>query len=108
MADEQWSPDDIETLRSGLRAALPARVRMALDGYERFTGDEPPADAKGFAAWHAAAKAALAHVELLLKLVRWAEGRAEAADPAETGIDRLLAQARAALTEFDDDPQEDE
>jgi hypothetical protein len=101
-------PDDIERLRLSMRAALPARIRAALDGYERFTADEPPADAKGFATWHAAAKAALAHVEVLVKLARWSEGRPEAIDPAETGIENLLAQARSALNDFaEDDPEED-
>ncbi|MEW5726636.1 MAG: hypothetical protein AB1918_02310 [Pseudomonadota bacterium] len=100
-------PEDLETLRRRLQAALPARIQAALDGYDRFAADEPPADAKGFAAWHSAAKAALAHVEVLVKLARWAEGKAEEPDSgAGTGLDRLLAEARAALDGLDDDEEE--
>ncbi len=93
---------DINGLRNLLQDALPERVSAALAGYERFTADEPPADAKGFAAWHAAAKAALAHVEVLVKLMRWAEGGGEAErDPAD-GLDRLINQARDALDQLDE------
>lgn len=93
---------DAAGLRHLVQNALPECVKSALAGYERFTADEPPADAKGFAAWHAAAKAALVHVEVLLKLLRWAEGSAEAGDPAEDGLDRLLAQARTAIDQLED------
>lgn len=92
----------VETLRETVRDALPARIRAALAGYQRFTAEEPPADAKGFAAWHAAAKAALAHVEVLVKLVRWAEGDTPPAAAEDTGLDTLLSQARQALDQLDD------
>lgn len=97
-------PEDIDSLRRTLQASLPARIQAALDGYGRFTAEEPPADAKGFAAWHAAAKAALAHVELLVKLARWAEGKAEAAE-GDTSLDTMLAEARAALAQLDDEDE---
>lgn len=98
--------EDVETLRRLVQSALPQRMRVALAGYERFTAGEPPDDAKGFAAWHAAAKAALAHVEVLVKLMRWAEGGAEADDPVDDGLGRLLAQARDALDQLDDGDDE--
>jgi hypothetical protein len=93
--------EDCEGLRLVLQASLPERVRAALAGYERFTADEPPADAKGFAAWHAAAKAALAHVEVLVKLLRWADG-GPAAEAADDGVHRLLAEARVALDQLEE------
>jgi hypothetical protein len=99
--------DDLADLRLRLAGILPGRVIAALAGYEDFTGTEPPADSKGFAAWHAAAKAALAHVELLVKLARWAEGPAEAADDGNS-VERLLCQARAALDALDEDGSEEE
>jgi hypothetical protein len=95
--------DNSEDLRRQLAQDLPRRVRTALAGYERFTADEPPADSKGFAAWHAAAKAALAHVEALVKLVRWAE--CGAADP-EDGLGRLLAEARQAIDQLEEDSED--
>lgn len=99
-------PEATDTLRHLVQGALPERMRAALAGYERFTAEEPPADAKGFAAWHAAAKAALAHVEVLVKLLRWAEGRSEVEADASDGLDRLLSQARDALDQLEDGDDE--
>ncbi|MBI2235781.1 MAG: hypothetical protein HYU60_02290 [Magnetospirillum sp.] len=95
--------EDLEHLRQTLKGRLPARIRAAVEGYEAFAGAEAPADAKGFAAWHAACKAALAHVDLLVKLARWAEGGGEAEAVPGDGLDRLLAEARAALDAIDTD-----
>ncbi|HLO77117.1 MAG TPA: hypothetical protein VK196_11745 [Magnetospirillum sp.] len=95
----QPAADDLRRLVHG---ALPERIRFALAAYQRFTADEPPSDAKGFAAWHAAAKAALAHMEVLVKLLRWAEGGSEADAEPEDGLDRLLRQARTALDQLDE------
>lgn len=95
--------EDLSGLRARLSTTLPDHVAAALAGYEDFTAASPPADSKGFAAWHAAAKAALAHVDLLIKLARWAEGSAEADD----GMDRLLAGARAALEALDESDEEE-
>ncbi|MCR6633146.1 MAG: tail fiber protein [Magnetospirillum sp.] len=95
--------EDMETLRRLVQGALPERMRAALAGYERFTAEEPPADAKGFAGWHAAARAALAHVEVLVKLMRWAEGGAGADPETDDGLHRLLAEARHALGQLDEE-----
>jgi hypothetical protein len=95
--------EDLGTIRAACRADLPSRIRAALDDYLRFVADDPPADAKGFAAWQAAAKAALSHIEVLVKLARWAETGIEAADDDASGLDRLLAQARDALDGLDGD-----
>jgi hypothetical protein len=99
--------EDLEDLRLSLKVRLPARIHAAVEGYEAFAGAEAPADAKGFAAWHAACKAALAHVDLLIKLARWAEGGGETEAAPGDGLDRLLAEARAALDAIDSD-EEDE
>lgn len=93
-------PGEIDAVRREALAALPAAMRAALEHYHRFTADPPPEDAKGFAAWQGAAKAALAHVEGVAKLLRWAEGQGDAVDG---GIDHLLAEARAALGRLPDD-----
>lgn len=99
--------EDMEAMRGFVRAVLPDRVVTALAGYERFTAEDPPGDSKGFAAWHGAAKAALAHVEALVKLVRWAEGKDEGASGGDDGLERLLAEARAALGHLDEDEGEE-
>ncbi len=96
---------DLDLLRQTLAGSLPGHIQAAVAGYEDFTSGPPPGDAKGFAAWHAAAKAALAHVDLLVKLARWAAGGADTSE--DDGVDGLLRQARAALDGLDeeeDDP----
>lgn len=98
--------EDFEAMRGFVRAVLPDRVVTALAGYERFTAEDPPGDSKGFAAWHGAAKAALAHVEALVKLVRWAEGK-DAAPGGEDSLGQLLAEAREALGHLDEDEGEE-
>ncbi|SDG43300.1 hypothetical protein [Roseospirillum parvum] len=102
------APPDAESLRAELAALLPPRLGDAARAYDRFVGAaslELEADAKAFAAHHAACKAALAHIEVLIKLIRWAEApaagpEASGAEPgAELGDDlgRLIAEARAHL-----------
>jgi hypothetical protein len=100
--------EDLAALKARLADRLPDHAAAALAGYEDFTAAPPPTDSKGFAAWHAAAKAALAHMDLLVKLARWADGTAETGDG--DGMDRLLAGARAALDALDDpdDPDGEE
>lgn len=87
---------DIEAVRSRLRQELPDRIASAAASYDGFAAETAPSDAKGFAAHHAACRAALAHMDLLVRLTRWAAG-SEAADDDEP--DALLAEARAALDE---------
>jgi hypothetical protein len=99
--------EDLAAMRRQLAAYLPGCIAAAMSGYESFAQTPPPDDAKGFAGWHAAAKAALAHVDQLVKLARWAEGAA-AGESAEDGIAGLLSRARAALAGLDEDEDEDE
>ena len=94
--------DELENLRRRLERDLPASIHAALTAYARFTADEPPADAKGFAAWHAAAKAALGHVDASVKLLRWAGGEAETAALPDDGLVALLSQARDAIEQLEE------
>ncbi len=94
----------LETMKQALAATLPQRLAAVMEGYDRFTAQPPPEDAKGFAAHHAAAKAALAHLDLLVKLVRWCSGEAK----PEDGTAALLAQARQALCDETDNDDEEE
>jgi hypothetical protein len=96
-----------EDLRTALAARLPGRIRDLLADYEAFStaaavsgaeGDgEKALDAKGYAAHHAACKAALQHTDMLIKLLRWAEGgEPEAPAAGPDPVDRLLARARTS------------
>ncbi len=99
---------DLEAVRDRLSSLLPPLLENAAASYQAFAGLDPPEDVKGFTAHHAACKAALAHLDLLAKLARWAEGTAEAAPPAEPdSAARLLAEAQAALAEHAD-PEDDD
>lgn len=95
--------EDFAGLRRQLAQTLPDRIAAAVGGYESFVASAPPDDTKGFAAWHAAAKAALAHVDSLVKLARWAEGASATTDGDADGLDGLLARARAALAGLEDE-----
>ncbi|MEO5373164.1 MAG: hypothetical protein H7840_02665 [Alphaproteobacteria bacterium] len=97
---------DLDALRRQLKGSLPKRIGKAVDSYDGFSTAPPPDDAKGFAAHHAACRAALAHVEMLVKLSRWAEGKEEATSPEGEGedIDRLIAEARSAIRDMADAP----
>ncbi|MDP7142127.1 MAG: hypothetical protein QF692_02505 [Alphaproteobacteria bacterium] len=52
---------------------LPDAISRALTSYYRFSRQDAPAEAKEFSAHHSACKVAIAHIELLIKLARWAE-----------------------------------
>jgi hypothetical protein len=80
------------TPRHAVAGALPTALGRALDNYETFAAAEPPGDAKEFTAFQSGCKAALAHVEALLKLVDQVTPPRE---DAETAAD--LAGERAVL-----------
>lgn len=96
---------DLDAMRNKLKTSLAKRITQAVASYDGFVTAQPPDDAKGFAAHHAACRAALTHVESLVKLARWAEGR-EAPASAEgesEDIDRLIAEARSAIEDMADE-----
>jgi len=56
---------------------LPGAIQTALDSYQFFSGDQAKSQeetsAKQFKEHHDACKVAIAHIELLIKLARWAD-----------------------------------
>jgi hypothetical protein len=94
--------DGLEELRSDLLRNLPGLLNRAIGTYGRFAGEIPPEDSKGFVAYQAGCRAALAHIHLLVKLAHWARATTEgelAIGECEH-LDRLVREAEAAL-EFD-------
>lgn len=85
-----------------LARQLPALIDTAVESYRRFALAEPPGDAKGYAAQQTACKAALAHLDLLLRLARALLPKSAAAERAPD-LESLIAEARAAAG-LDDDP----
>jgi len=71
-----------------------AEVTADYLGFLRASRTNEPEDAKAFAARHAAAKAALAHIEQILKL---ASGSEEEAAERLTDAEALLTQARQQM-----------
>jgi len=82
-----------EKTRVKIAKYLPDAIECALVSYRQFYDQSTFENAKDFAAHHAACKAAIAHVELLLKLARWAEIEGGDGDP----LAELLADAEAEL-----------
>lgn len=95
----------LESVRQEFARTLPNYIHDAVTSYEGFLDSPLPEDAKGFAAYHSACKAALTHVEVLAKLVRWCENTDEDVStevrPEGDEIADLLAGARAALQELE-------
>ena len=82
-----------------LRRSLPKWLRRFIDSYDRFTDGEPPEDAKDFSAHHTAGKAALAHLEQLIRLARDLGPPQQTPSAPRPGMDDPVAQARAALAD---------
>ncbi len=85
--------------RMQIAAFLPAAIEKGLESYHRFSARAAPDDAKEFAAHHNACKVAIAHVELLLKLARWAD--IDESEPADD-LTRMLTQAEEEVRRYHD------
>lgn len=59
--------------REHIAVFLPKALSKALSSYHEFMEQDIPEDAKGFSAYHGAAKVAIAHVELLMKMAKWTD-----------------------------------
>jgi hypothetical protein len=107
VADIPATEDEIiEALRRDLLANLPRLLAKAIRGYERFTVDIPPGDAKAFVAYQAGCRAALTHIHLLVKLAHWASPRGDDEAPTvdDEQLDRMVREAETALR---NDPLDD-
>lgn len=60
--------------REQIAAFLPEALRVALNSYQKFSNAGPEKDDKAsFKDHHVSCKAAIAHIELLIKLANWAD-----------------------------------
>lgn len=96
----------VNDLRRDLRHGLPALLRRAIDTYRRFSAGPAPEDTKSFVAYQAGCRAAILHIQLLLKLAACAESEGAApqvgAAEADAELETLIETAKAALEEHDD------
>jgi pyrroloquinoline quinone (PQQ) biosynthesis protein C len=97
----------VKALRALISAQLEAAATRVIESYRTFMNDEPEAgDARAFAAHHAACKAALAHLDLLMRLARLVGVEPEAVEASEEEA-RLIAEAREALAGEEDSDDDD-
>lgn len=87
--------------RAALNRALPSAIRLALKNYRNMASAKATEDAKAFQQQQVACKAALQHIEALLKLAGLAEPATTAvpSDALETAS--LLARAEAAVEAYE-------
>ena len=101
--ESQKTNDPISALQTRLLGELPDDIAMARDAYHRLAGEAAGImDAKEFSAHQAACKAALGHLESLIKLLRWAcEGAGEVEQDANrseaSSVEELISEARRSL-----------
>ncbi len=65
-------PNKEDDMREHIAQALPLALLAAMESYQFFLEQEVSNEAKEFKAHHDAGKAAIAHIELLIKLASWA------------------------------------
>lgn len=103
------SPPTLEAVKEDLSARVPGLIDAAMAAYEGLAAGAPPTDPKDAIQHHGACKAALAHLDLLAKLARWAEGAERSRDPPDTeeeDTESLLRRARAALADNEDETED--
>lgn len=101
-----------EETKRQIAGFLPRAIAGALSSYHSFMcGHDVPDDAKGFSAHHSACKVAIAHIELLIKLARWADlpdpDKLDADEAAR--LENMMRDAEAELARYHAGaPEEDE
>jgi len=96
------SKSNPENLRQELASRLPDMLTTAIESYERITLPPVDADAKSYAALHGAAKAALSHIESLLKLAKWASLEDCSKDEHDNSLAHLIDAAKTAMANKSD------
>ena len=101
---EPEKTDPVATLRDELLRDLPGDIKRVRNAYRRAAQQAALLrDAKDFIAHQTACKAGLGHLEILIKLLRWASGddrRAEngkVSTGEDVDVEKLIKEARAAL-----------
>tara|TARA_R110000796_G_scaffold156351_2_gene272961 strand:- start:136057 stop:136392 length:336 start_codon:yes stop_codon:yes gene_type:complete len=105
---EPEKTDPMATLRDELLRDLPGDIKRVRNAYRRAAQQAALLrEAKDFTAHQTACKAGLGHLEILIKLLRWASDGDKGADSrtekstAQMGedvdVEKLIKEARAAL-----------
>lgn len=83
-----------------LKRALPGAIRRAVRNYRGVAFADPPEDAKELQQHQAACKAALQHIEMLMKLAASVDAVAGPTGGADTDTASVVARAEAAVDAY--------
>lgn len=83
-------------MRVKIAQSLPEAFDAAIQSYQSFFAQDHSESAKSFSAHHSACKAAIAHLQLLIKLADWVEE--EAPDNELENLREIRAKAEAELS----------
>jgi hypothetical protein len=86
-----------EHTRRQIAEFLPDAIARTLKSYRGFSEQKPAEEARDFYAHHNACKVAISHIELLIKLARWADLPDEGAEDHNQQI--ILAEMMASAEE---------
>lgn len=86
----------LDASRAAIARLVPDAMDRAVASYRRFVGVDIPLDAREFKEHHTAGRTALAHLEALLRLARWAARAGDAQDGSED-FETMLEKAGAAV-----------
>ena len=87
----------IEEMHVKLTDVLPEAITRAVNSYHKFSSQDIIHDIKNFTAHHAACKAALLHVEYLIKLTQWLVKQDPHKVDINNNLSQLVQQARLKL-----------
>ena len=91
--------DGLEDYRFYLIEQLPLLLFKATNEYKGFAAAQKSDDVKSFAAYQAACRAALTHLQLLIKIAAWAQPNMgkEILIDEDNELDQLIFDARTAV-----------
>jgi hypothetical protein len=91
--------DKLEDYRLRLLNQLPLLLLNATNEYKDFAAGQTPDDVKSFATHQAACRAALSHLQLLIKIAAWAQTNMgkEISIDEDNELDQLIFDARTAV-----------
>ncbi len=93
-----------EQTRSEIINFLPDLIARALTSYSQYAERPVDIESKEFSEYHKSCKVAIAHIELLIKLAKWADKQSnESEDPILTGV---LQRAREELFAYKKNQEE--
>ena len=91
--------------RKDIADFLPRAIERAIKSYDDFSKKEKSEQAKNFKEHHDACKVAVAHIELLIKLAKWADlpDPDMEAEMSQNNLAAMILSARAEMNEHTGD-----